>query len=210
MAETNTTANDKVTVILADDHTLFREGVQAILATDDIQVVATTDDGAEVPALVDQHRPRVAILDVQMPGPGPVELLRIIKATHPDTSVIFLSMHQTPSLPPLLEEHGAAAYLRKTVDRTILNATIRAVALGMTVRTPSSPQGTANNLTEHELKMLNLAARSISNRDIAEMLFISESTVKRNFTGVYKKLGVDSRAEALAHAARQGLIAPGE
>lgn len=207
---TETEAPDPVTVILADDHTLFREGVQAILATDDIQVVATTDNGAEVPNLVDQHRPRVAILDVQMPGPGPVELLRLIRATHPATCVIFLSMHQPPSLPSLLEEHGAAAYLRKTVDRTILNATIKAVALGMSVRTPSSPEGDVNNLSEHELKMINLAARSMSNRDIAELLFISESTVKRNFTGIYKKFGVNSRAEALAHAAQHGLIAPGE
>lgn len=196
-----------IRVVIADDHTLFRDGLKELLVGSGFDVVADAADGSAALSQIAQQRPDIALLDVQMPGPGPISLLEQAHGHSPDTRVIFLSMHEPPELVQELESRGAAAYLRKTIERDVLSATIKAAAVGMVLRQHSPRQAaTGTPLTSKEIELLQLVARSYSNRQIAAALYISESTVKRHLTSVYNKLGATSRVEALSRAIRNGLI----
>lgn len=198
-----------IRVLLADDHTLFRDGLKHLLAAPDIHVVADTGDGHQALRYVDELRPDVAIFDVQMPGPGPLALLLQARSASAQTKVVFLSMHEPPDLVKALEDHGAVAYLRKEVNRHVLGAAVRAAAAGMAMRSDTAASGggcRTESLTRRDLEILGLVARALSNRQIAQELYLSESTVKRHLTSIYNKLDASSRVEALSRAMSAGLI----
>lgn len=205
-----------VRVLLADDHTLFREGVAEIFAAEEsVRVVAEAGEGEEAVALVEKERPDVVLLDVEMPGPGAEEIIRRILHASPSSRLLVLTMHDEPPLVRSLLGSGAHAYMIKSATRQELLAAIEAVVkdadrifLSVSRETLEGLEGREKEvLSARELEVLSLAARAMSNAQIASRLYISEGTVKRHLTNVYAKLGVASRVEAVNKAVSAGLVA---
>jgi DNA-binding NarL/FixJ family response regulator len=210
-----------IRVILAEDHTLVREGTRRILeATDTISVVAEAADGRAALEVVDRFEPDVAIIDIGMPGINGIEATRRIKENHPRVSVLVLSMHDDDQFIFAVLEAGAAGYLLKDVEgRQLVNA-VEAVHAGESVLHPtvahkvlrrlasgtagSSQPGGEDPLTARETEVLRLAARGMANKQIGTALDVSVRTVQAHLTSVFHKLGVGSRTEAVLHGLRQG------
>jgi len=205
-----------ISVVLVDDHALFREGVAELLASDrTFHVVAQGSDGTEALALVTEHRPDVVLVDVEMPGPGARATVSRLRQEHPDTRVIVLTMHDKPELVRELLEQGAAAFLVKTITRLELIAAVRSVVtnqsnvlLSVSRRTINQLDNPPSNaaLSTRELEVLRLAALAMSNAQIGKRLLITEGTVKRHLTNIYAKLGAVSRVDAIRKAIAARLI----
>lgn len=206
----------EISVILVDDHTLFREGLAELLVSDTaFHVVAQGSDGTDALTLVDQHRPDVVLIDVEMPGPGARETVSRLRQEHPDTRVIVLTMHDKPELVCELLERGAAAYLVKTIARQELIAAVRSVVTSPGNVLLSVSRSTINELEKQppsmvlsgrELQVLHLTAQALSNAQIGKQLGITEGTVKRHLTNIYAKLGAVSRVDAIRKATVARLI----
>jgi DNA-binding NarL/FixJ family response regulator len=206
-----------ISVVLVDDHTLFREGVAELLASDTtVRVVAQGSDSTDALALVTKHRPDVVLVDVEMPGPGARATVSRLRQEHPDTRVIVLTMHDKPELAWELMNRGAAAYLVKTIARQELIAAVRSVMTnrGNTLLMSVShhrinqldkPSSTVM-LSARELEVLKLAALAMSNAQIGRRLVITEGTVKRHLTNIYAKLDAVSRVDAIRKATAARLI----
>ena len=205
-----------ISVVLVDDHTLFREGLAELLASDTIfHVVAQGSNGADALALVTEHRPDVVLIDVEMPGPGARATVSRLRQEHPDTQVIVLTMHDRPELIRELLDQGAAAYLVKTIARQELIAALRSVVNSRGNILLSVSRSTINQLDKpspskvlsaRELEVLRLASQALSNAQIGRQLAITEGTVKRHLTNIYAKLGAVSRVDAIRKATAARLI----
>jgi DNA-binding NarL/FixJ family response regulator len=205
-----------ISVVLVDDHALFREGVAELLASDQaFRVVAQGADSAEALALVGKHHPDVVLVDVEMPGPGARATVTMLRQEHPDTRVIMLTMHTKPELVRELLDQGASAFLAKTITRLELIAAVRSVATSLGNVLLSVPRRTINQLdtppttaalSTREREVLQLAERAMSNAQIGKQLCITEGTVKRHLTNIYAKLGAISRVDAIRKATTAGLI----
>lgn len=204
-----------ISVVLVDDHTLFREGLAELLACDPaFRVVAQGSSGTDALALVRTHRPDVALIDVEMPGPGARATVRRLRQEHPDTSVIVLTMHDNVELVRALLAEGAAAYLVKTIERRELIIAVRAVARGRDHILLSVSRDTItwldkpapSLLSAREQQVLQLTALAMSNAQIGRELMITEGTVKRHLTNIYAKLGAVSRIDAIRKAIAVQLI----
>lgn len=206
-----------ISVVLVDDHALFREGVAELLASEEtFRVVAQGADSAEALALVAQHRPDVILVDVEMPGPGARATIRRLRQEHPDTRVIVLTMHDKPELVRELLDQGASAFLVKEITRLELIAAVRSVVTSRgnvvllsvsrrTVNQLDNPPPIAA-LSTRELEVLQLAELAMSNAQIGKQLRITEGTVKRHLTNIYAKLGAVSRVDAIRKATAARLI----
>jgi DNA-binding NarL/FixJ family response regulator len=205
-----------ISVVLVDDHALFREGVAELLASDrTFHVVAQGSDGVEALTLVNQHRPDVVLVDVQMPGPGARATVSRLRQEHPATRVIVLTMHDKPELVRELLSQGASAFLVKSITRLELIAAVRSVVtnrgnvlLSVSRRTVNRLNNLPPNavLSTRELEVLRLAALAMSNAQIGKRLLITEGTVKRHLTNIYTKLGATSRVDAIRKATAGRLI----
>jgi two-component system, NarL family, response regulator LiaR len=212
---------EPIRVILADDHTLVREGTRRILeATNTVSVVAEAADGAQAVEVVDLFEPDVAIIDIGMPGINGIEATRRIKRAHPRVGVLVLSMHDDDQFIFAVLEAGAAGYLLKDVAGHQLVNAVEAVHAGESVLHPavahkvlarlaSGLQGnslpdTEEPLTARETEVLRLAARGMANKQIGVALDVSVRTVQAHLTSVFHKLGVGSRTEAVLHSLRRG------
>jgi len=215
-------ATAKITVLVADDHPVFREGLKVLLEEEsNLEVVDLAEDGQEAVSLAQRHSPNVVILDVVMPKLNGVEATKLIKAACPNTAIIILSAYGYESYVLPTIRAGADAYLLKTEDLGQLVDAIRVVHGGQKVfdpvvanklfsqfaYAPSSPTPRApHQLHQRELEVLRLGARGLSNKQIAAELGISERTVDTHCVNIYRKLGVNSRTEAVLHAVKEGLI----
>jgi len=206
---------DPTSVLLVDDHALFREGVAEIfVAEESLRVVGEAASGEEAVALVQELNPDVVLLDVEMPGLGAEETLRRILRTSPSSQVIVLTMHDDARLVRSLVASGARAYVIKSATREELLATIRTVQrdanriiLSVSRDTLESLEGRNEELlSTRELEVLTLVAEGMSNAQIARRLYIAEGTVKRHLTNIYAKLGVVSRIDAVNKAISAGLV----
>lgn len=208
--------NGTISVVLVDDHALFREGVAELLASDKtFHVVAQGSDGAEALALVTEHRPDVVLVDVEMPGPDAPATVSRLRREHPDTRVIVLTMHDKPELVRELLSQGASAFLVKSITRLELIAAVRSVVISPGNVVLSVSRRTINHLENpppttalsgRELEVLRLAALAMSNAQIGKRLRITEGTVKRHLTNIYAKLGTTSRVGAIRKATATHLI----
>ena len=205
-------------VVIADDHTLFREGIAEICEVeDDLHVVGQAVDGPGAVHLVRRENPDVVLLDVEMPGPAPDETLGKILDAPSAPCVAILTMHDDAHLVSKLVSMGAQAYISKTATRDELLAAIRAVRKDRDHIVLSVPKGTMSRLgrpaegplSARELEVLDLVARGLSNAQIAAELYISEGTVKRHLTNSYLKLDVRSRMNAINKAVSMGLLQTG-
>ena len=208
---------EPVTIVIADDHTLFRQGTRTLLHTDpNLKVVGEGGTGDEVLELVQRHRPNIVLMDVEMPGPGPKSLIPRVVKISPDSAVIILTMHVGSGIVRELIECGAAAYLMKSITREELISAVRSVNGGPGNIILSVPRDTIKSFEQHErsallsgreLEVLGLVSRALSNAQIAKRLHLSEGTVKRHLTNIYGKLGAVSRVDAINKAASAGMIA---
>ncbi|TMD99132.1 MAG: response regulator transcription factor [Chloroflexi bacterium] len=201
-----------IRVLVADDHPVVRHGLCTMLEIeDDIVVVGRAADGEEAVIQARETRPDIILLDVQMPNVDGIEALRRIRADNPEARVIVLTTYRNedyifPSL-----EAGARGYLLKDASRTELAAAVRAVHRGESLLDPQV-QETIDNaprhdpLTARELEVLRLMADQRSNAQIAELLFVSENTVKTHVSNILAKLGCSDRSGAVLTAWKRHLI----
>lgn len=205
-----------ISVLLVDDHALFRAGVAEIFATeDDLRVVGEAEHGEEAVALAQRTKPDVVLLDVEMPGLGTEETLRRMLRASPSSKVVVLTSHDEPRLVRSLLAIGARAYVIKRATREELLATIRTVERDADRVVLSVSRDTLKKLvgrykgplSSRELEVLTLVSGGMRNAQIASQLYISEGTVKRHLTNIYTKLGVASRIDAVNKAIAAGLVA---
>jgi DNA-binding NarL/FixJ family response regulator len=207
-------------VLIADDHALVRHGMSEMLSTDTgIEVVAEAENGREAVALAGSTRPDVVILDVEMPVMGGQVALRKLLALPSPPRVVVVTVFADESHVRELLALGASAYLSKNASMHDLISTVRSVATGNPTGPEDDvimvlPRGTfeegddarGSELSAREAEVLLLAARGVGNREIGETLYLSERTVKRHLSNIYKKMDVHSRGEATRKALSEGWI----
>ncbi len=214
---------DPIRVLIADDHLIVREGLRLLLETaTDVALVGEAANGAEAVEATRRERPDVVLMDLSMPVLDGIDAIAAIRAEGAGPAIVILTTYGDEQLIRRGLRAGALAYLLKDTDRATLLDTIRAAARGETLLRPEvlarlvspaeSPRKVAAaapgavDLTEREREVLAAAARGERSKEIAEHLAITERTVKAHLTNLYNKLGVDSRAAAVAAAARLGLL----
>lgn len=207
-----------VHAMLVDDHPVVRAGLRAMFAGfEDIEVVAEASDGAEAVALAGQleqegRRPDVVVMDIQMKPVGGVEATRQLKAQG-GPPVLILTTFDTQGDIVAAVEAGALGYLLKDAPPEQVQAAVLATAQGQRTLSPELTlalmermQRPAVNLSARELELVKLLATGATNKELAEKLFISQSTVKTHLVHIYTKLGVDNRTAAIAAARAEGLL----
>ena len=206
-----------VRVLLADDHTLFREGLAGLLSSQgDLEVVAQVPNDGRALALAREERPDVVVMEVQMPFEKAKESLAGMRGISPPPKVVLVTMFEEPRYVRELMALGASAYLVKSASVGHLVGAIRAAVFdpdgeNVVVAMPremlrEAEGGSGGVLSPRETEILLLAARGHSNRQIADSLHLSAATVKRHLANIYPKMGVGSRGEALRKALSEGWI----
>lgn len=209
-------------VLLADDHPVYRGGLQMMLeSTGLVEVVGLAADGAEAVALAAELRPAVVVMDLQMPVLDGIEATRRIVAARPETAVLALTMHEDEENVLAAMLAGARGYLVKGADQVQILRAITAVAAGEVIFGPALAARVATfftqlavsrpdpdafpQLTNREREVLDLIAAGLSNRQIAERLVLAPKTIRNNVSTVFAKLQVADRAEAIVRAREAGL-----
>ena len=210
-----------IKLLIADDHLIIRQGLRLILETEnDFEIVGEASDGAEALHLCASLNPDVVLMDLRMPGMDGLSAIEKLHEVQPEIAVVILTTFNEDALMLRGLQAGARGYLLKDTDRASLFDTIRAAARGETLLkpeimaralnlagTPHQSGATANaELTEREQEVLQAVARGERSKEVAFHLGISERTVKAHLANIYAKLGVDSRAAAIAIAAQKGLL----
>jgi DNA-binding NarL/FixJ family response regulator len=200
--------SDPIKVLLADNHTMFREGIASVLADyGSIEVVGQTDNDEGAVELARLRKPDVVLMQVQMPIPRAKEnLLRMRELSDPAPKVVIVTMIEDPREVRELMDVGASAYIVKSASAEHLVAAVRTaildpksknVVVGMPLgMLEEAEEGSEGVLSARELEILLLAARGLSNHQIATRVHLAEGTVKRHLTNTYHKMGVGSRSEA--------------
>jgi DNA-binding NarL/FixJ family response regulator len=213
------TEGEAVTVMLVDDHAIWRGGVRSMLEDTEFQVVGEAASGKEALEVARALRPQLTLLDIRMAGGDGLDALQALKREHPQMAVVMLTTYDNPTYMARAVAGGAAGYLLKGVEQEEMLSALRAVAEGETLLNPQElvrslrgiSEAAADSgdlivpLTEREQEVLRLLATGLSNRDIAAVLFVAESTVKTHVEHLLGKLGVSDRVQAAVWAARHGL-----
>ena len=207
--------------MIADDHPLVREALrQALDSEDDMEVVAEAGDGEEAIKLASELKPDVAVMDIVMPKFNGIEATRKIKEIVPDIAIIILTAYDDDEYVLGLLDAGAAGYLLKSARGRDLAGAIRAIKSGESVlhpkiiakllkraiMAPVEEHKASGLLSERESEILRLVALGMSNREIAEKLFLSQRTIKAHLTNIFNKLNVASRSEAIVKGLQWGLV----
>jgi len=203
-----------ITVVIADDHPVVRQGLTVLLEVqDDVQLVGEAGDGEAAVRLVLEHAPDVLLLDLKLPGLDGLGVLSELRAHMSRTRVLVLTSAAGPASPALALQAGAVGFLYKDVDPDALVRAIRSVhdghtvlapeAAGLVAARPGADSRGIRSLTGREREVLALLADGRSNREIARALSVSEKTVKAHVSAVLAKLGVADRTQAALFAVRQ-------
>jgi DNA-binding NarL/FixJ family response regulator len=203
-----------IRVLIVDDHVLVRDGLREILSTtDDIEVVGEAGDQESALRVVEQEKPDVILLDVEIPGGSVQETVSEIRRVAPESQVIIVSMFDGSELVSSLIELGIRGYLLKSVSRYELLSTVRGVRgehdrvlLSVSRASLTRSRVRTEALSDRELEVLRLAARAMSNAQIGATLFLAEATVKKHLRNIFAKLGAVSRIDAVNKAVTDGLI----
>jgi two-component system response regulator NreC len=215
---------NKIRLILADDHTLFREGIRLLLERqDDIEVLGEAADGRQAVELTRRLQPGVVLMDLGMPELNGLEATRQIHQLVPSARVLVLTMHDTDDYFFRVLEAGASGYLLKEAAPTELISAIRSVNEGGMFLYPSLAKRLAqeylrrvgsgeersyyDNLSEREKDVLKLIGQGHTNQEIANVLSLSVNTVQTHRTHIMNKLNLHSRAQLMKYAVHLGLLA---
>jgi len=225
--------NRVITVVVADDHKLFREGLKRILNMEqDLEVIGECADGRQVIEFCQQHKPDVVLLDINMPVENGVTATEKLREMCPDVKVIILSIHDDESYVFETLRKGASGYLLKDMEAESLIDAIRTVAAGHAYIHPKvtgklihqlrrmantdgaavaqaekkQPQNISVPLTKREIEVLRLMAEGKSNKMIGEHLFISEKTVKNHVSSILQKMEVEDRTQAVIVSIKNGWV----
>jgi DNA-binding NarL/FixJ family response regulator len=201
-------------VLIADDHPLILAGIKRALEEDDqFEVVAEARVGSQVLPLVSQTNPDLALLDLRMPEMDGLTCLDRIRKEHPKVKVVILSVSTDPEVVQTVLNHGAAAYVVKSVNPIDLSSALRQAlegtvfsAVGLPEKTAQQDAVKAAGLTDRETTILKALARGLSNEAIGKELWVAQQTVKFHLTNIYRKLDVKNRTEAARYAYEHGLI----
>ncbi|WP_339060547.1 response regulator transcription factor [Tepidibacillus marianensis] len=227
--------NDKIHILIADDHQLFREGIKRIINLEvDMEVIAECSDGSGITSYQGDP-PKVILMDINMPNMNGVEATKKVKEVFPETQVIILSIHDDEGYVFETLRAGASGYLLKDMEAEALIEAIRSVANGNSYIHPhvtgkvieeyrrlsnkELQQGNRfepvffdkkndwrNLLTRREIEVLQMLAEGNSNRQIGEKLFISEKTVKNHVSSILQKMDVQDRTQAVITAIKNGWV----
>jgi len=213
----------KIRIVIADDHAVVREGTRTLLEREgDLEVVGEASDGEEAVRLIETLQPDVAILDISMPKLSGIEVTRRVKPKMPSLAILILTAYDNDEYVFALLEAGAAGYLLKDVPSHEIVEAVRSVYAGESVLHPSiarkviqraiagsvkASEGKSEiELSEREKEVLKLAAKGLTNKDIAETLCISIRTVQGHINSIFHKLGVGSRTEAIFQSVKRGWL----
>lgn len=218
------TPREPIRVAVVDDQELFRRGLVMLIAAEpDIEIVGEGSDGEEAATLAVQTVPDVILLDVRMPKRSGIEACITIKEMAPAVKIIMLTVSDDEADLYDAIKNGASGYLLKDSSIDQVSQAIRVVSDGQSLISPAMatklleefkaisgaearPAGALPKLTDRELEVLNLVARGLNNREIAEKLFISENTVKNHVRNILEKLQLHSRVEAVMYAVKEKLL----
>lgn len=210
-----------IRLLLADDHTIFRAGVRMLLNLEpDIEVVGEAVEGSQAVELTEKLRPNVVLMDIAMPRMDGLEATRYIKKEFPETNVLVLTMHRSDEYLFEMLKSGASGYVVKGAETEELINAIRVVAKGQVFLYPtiagqlvreyielsSAGNDLTSSLTPRENEILLLLAEGYGNKEIAEKLVISTSTVYTHRGKLMEKLGLSSHHELIQYARSKGLI----
>jgi len=213
----------RIRVLLVDDHAVVRKGLRALLDREaGIEVAGEAEDGEQAIRAADRLRPDVILMDLEMPGMGGIEAIRRITETHHDTKIVVLTSHAAEEdVFPALKA-GALGYLLKHSAPEDVVGAIRQAHHGESVLHPAIARlvlqelhrpthtqrpATTDPLSERELEVLRLLARGMSNQEIAGALVVGEATVRSHVSAILRKLQLASRTQAVLYALREGLVA---
>jgi DNA-binding NarL/FixJ family response regulator len=212
-------SKNKIRVILADDHNIVRAGVRQLLeSADDLQVVAEAQDGEQAQILIEQHKPDVAVLDIQMPKASGIEVTRWVRSHFPEVGVLILTAYDDDPYVMAVLQAGANGYVLKTGQADELIQAVHDVNEGKSALDPSITHRLMSNifkgpekkivdpLTDREMDVLRLAAKGFTNKAIGVQLSISDRTVQGHLAHIFAKLQSSSRTEAVMRAVSLGLI----
>ncbi len=214
---------EKITLLLVDDHAVVRSGLKMLLGTQpDVTVVGEAENGAEAVALARQLKPDVVVMDITLPDISGIEATRQIHASCPESAIVALTIHEDQHYFFEMLAAGACGYVPKRAAPEDLLTAIRAAHRGEVFIYPSLAKalvkdfvarlengklpGEMDGLTEREREVLTHLAEGASNQDIADVLNISSNTVARHRENIMRKLNLHSRAALVKYAIRKGLI----
>jgi DNA-binding NarL/FixJ family response regulator len=221
----NDSSGEAIRVLIVDDHALFRRGlIQVLQFEDGIEVVGEAEDGEDAVAKCEELAPDVLLMDVRMPRASGIEATRRLAETMPAMKILMLTVSDEEDDLYEAIKAGAAGYLLKEISIEEVADAVRAVMQGQTLISPSmaskliqefnalakraeeKQQVPAPKLTDRELEVLKLVAQGLTNREIADQLYISENTVKNHVRNILEKLHLHSRMEAVVYAVREKLL----
>lgn len=211
------------TIVLAEDHHVVRHGLKAVPAAErDFKLVGEAADGLEAVRQVEQHQPKVLVLDLTLPRLHGLEVARQVKTASPQTRVLVLSMHANEAYVLEALRNDAAGYLLKDDSGANLVRAVREVAAGRRFlsapiselaiqayiqrKTSDTAQDMFEALTDREREVLQLAAEGLSYAEIAGKLFISPRTVETHRTNLMRKLNLKTQTDLVRFAIRRGIL----
>ncbi|WP_027937135.1 response regulator [Anaeroarcus burkinensis] len=218
-----------IRVVIADDHALLRQGIRNVLELEpELKVLGEAADGEEAVRLVQEVNPDVLLLDVNMPKGNGLEVTRRLKEAGSPVKIVVLTIHDDQNYVVELVKAGAAGYLLKDVEPSMLIQALKVVAAGETFIYPTLAGkllGEINRqeerllettriyerrkeerLTYRELDVLELICQGMSNQEVAQKLFLSEKTVKNHLTNIFRKLHVSDRTQAVLYAIKNKMV----
>jgi DNA-binding NarL/FixJ family response regulator len=205
--------SDRITVIIADDHEVVRAGLRAMLTAAGIEVIGEAADGADAVELVSKLKPRVVLMDLQMPELDGIAATKKIKLAGTTSRVVILTTFETEADVTRAVGAGATGYLLKDAPAADIVNAVRMAAQGMSALSPrvaghlmSRERGDAAALSRREIDVLQRVAKGESNREIAAALRVSEATVKTHLLHVFEKLGVSDRTAAVTVAVERKIL----
>jgi len=219
MVKSSSKSRTKIRILLADDHHIVRAGIRQLLeSAKDIQVIAEAGDGEEAQALIQKHKPDVAVLDIQMPKASGIEVTRWVRSHLPEVGVLILTAYDDEPYVMAVLQAGANGYVLKTAKTEELIQAVRDVHEGKSALDPAVTQKLMSNLfkrpdkspveplTDRELDVLRLAAKGYTNKSIGAQLNISDRTVQGHLAHIFAKLQATSRTEAVMRGVSLGWI----
>jgi len=219
MPKSSSKSKEKIRILLADDHNIVRSGIRQLLeSADDLQVIAEAGDGEEAQALIQQHKPDVAVLDIQMPKASGIEVTRWVRSHFPEVGVLILTAYDDDPYVMAVLQAGANGYVLKTGQPDELIQAVRDVYEGKSALDPNITRKLMSNifkasenkpvesLTDRELDVLRLTAKGFTNKAIGVQLGISDRTGQGHLAHIFAKLQSNSRTEAVMRAVSLGWV----